>query len=135
MRSAIIPRDERFEVICLMRCKMRPKIMPPKDRRATPRFQAKPENRITYGERSAPIRDLSLEGVFVLDPDPLPAGSEITFTLQAGHQDISLEGIVRHSVVDIGMGIQFTNLSAVSKRRLIIHIASLISAPGQIAES
>jgi len=76
-----------------------------------------------------------LEGVFVLDPDPLPAGSEITFTLQAGHQDISLEGIVRHSVVDIGMGIQFTNLSAVSKRRLIIHIASLISAPGQIAES
>jgi hypothetical protein len=76
-----------------------------------------------------------LEGVFVLDPDPLPAGSEITFTLQAGHQDISLEGIVRHSVVDIGMGIQFTNLSAVSKRRLIIHIASLVSAPGQIAES
>jgi hypothetical protein len=76
-----------------------------------------------------------LEGVFVLDPDPLPAGSEITFILQAGHQDISLEGIVRHSVVDVGMGIQFTNLSAVSKRRLIIHIASLVSAPSQIVES
>ena len=69
-----------------------------KDRRATPRFQAKPENHFTYGERSAPIRDLSLEGVFVLDPDPFPAGSEITFTLQAGQKDITLEGIVRHSV-------------------------------------
>jgi hypothetical protein len=106
--------------------------MPRADRRATPRFQAKPENRILYGERSAPIRDLSLEGVFVLDPDPLPVGSEITFTLRAGHQDISLEGIVRHSIEDVGMGIQFTSIPAVSKRRLIIHIASLVSAPVQV---
>src|ERR1700719_946769 len=106
--------------------------MQSRDRRATPRFQAKPENHITYGDRSAPIRDLSLEGVFVLDPDPLPAGSELTFTLQAGQTDIALEGVVRHSVVDLGMGIQFTNLSPVSKRRLIIHIASLVSAPSQI---
>jgi hypothetical protein len=114
------------------RGKRRARTMPPKDRRATPRFQAKAENHIIYGERSAPIRDLSMEGVFVLDPDPLPAGSEISFTLRAGHQDISLEGIVRHSLVDVGMGIQFMNLSAVSKRRLIIHIASLVSAPVQI---
>lgn len=106
--------------------------MPRKDRRATPRFQAKPDNSIAYGERSAPVQDLSLEGVFVLDPDPLPVGSELTFTLRAGLQDIALEGIVRHSLVDVGMGIQFTNLSAVSKRRLIIHIASLVSAPVQV---
>ena len=109
--------------------------MPLKERRSTPRFQAKPENRIIYGDRSAPIRDLSLDGVFALDPDPLPPGSEISFTLRAGHTDISLEGIVRHSVVDIGMGIQFTSLSAVSKRRLIIHIASLVSAPGHIGDA
>lgn len=109
--------------------------MPQKDRRATPRFLAKPENQIYYGERSASIRDLSLEGVFVLDADPLPSGSELTFTLRAGLQDISLEGVVRHSVVDVGMGIQFVNLSAVSKRRLMIHIASLVSAPSQIVEA
>ena|SRR5579864_6383253 len=109
--------------------------MPSKDRRTAPRFQAKPENKITYGERSAPVRDLSLEGIFVLDPDPLPVGSEITFTLRAGHTDITLEGIVRHSAVDEGMGIQFTSLSAVSKRRLIIHIASLVAAPSQMVES
>src|SRR5260370_36687510 len=99
--------------------------MPSNDRRAPPRFQAKPENQIIYGDRSAPIRDLSLEGVFVLDPDPLPVGSEISFTLRAGQTDITLEGIVRHSTVDGGMGIQFTSLSAVSKRRLIIHLTSV----------
>lgn len=109
--------------------------MPEQDRRATPRFLPKPENCAVYNDRSAPIRDLSLEGVFVLDPDPLPVGSEIAFTLGAGSTDIALEGIVRHSEVDVGMGIQFTNLSAVSKRRLIIHIASLVSAPSQLIES
>jgi hypothetical protein len=116
----------------IFRWKRQPKTMPPKDRRANPRFQAKTENHITYGDRSAAVRDLSLEGIFVLDSDPLPVGSEISFTLRAGHQDISLEGIVRHSAVDVGMGIQFTSLSAVSKRRLRIHIASLVPAPGQV---
>jgi hypothetical protein len=109
--------------------------MPAIDRRATPRFQAKAENQINCGDRSAPVRDLSLEGVFVLDPDPLPVGSEITFTMRAGQTDITLEGIVRHCKVDVGMGIQFTNLSAVSKRRLIIHTASLVAAPSQMAET
>src|ERR1700730_7428037 len=109
--------------------------MPTKDRRATPRFQAKAESQISCGDRSAPVRDVSLEGVFVLDPDPLPVGSEITFTLRAGQTDITLEGIVRHSTVDVGMGIQFTSLSAVSKRRLTIHIASLVAAPSQMVET
>jgi hypothetical protein len=109
--------------------------MPTKDRRATPRFLAKPENNIRYGDRSAPIRDLSLEGVFILDPDPLPAGSELSFTLRAGQIDISLEGIVRHSIADMGMGIQFTNLSSVSKRRLTIHIASLVAAPSLLPQA
>jgi hypothetical protein len=101
------------------------------DRRATQRFQAKPGNRIIYGATSADIRNLSVDGVFVFDPDPLPVGSEIIFALQAGDQEISLEGIVRHSVVQQGMGIEFTNVSSVSKRRLRIHIAGLVPAPDQ----
>ena len=109
--------------------------MTAKDRRASTRFQGKPQNQVTYGDRCAPIRDLTLEGVFVVDPDPLPVGSELTFTLRAGHTDIALEGIVRHSTVDEGMGIEFTNLTSVSKRRLIIHMASLVSAPSQMVET
>ena len=102
------------------------------DRRGTPRFQPKPEDRVTYGERSAVIRDLSLEGVFVMDSDPLPVGSEVIFTLRAGDQDILLEGVVRHSIDQQGMGIQFTKLIPVSKRRLRIHIAGLVSAPSPL---
>lgn len=73
-----------------------------------------------------------MEGIFVLDPDPLPVGSEIAFTFRAGLSDISLEGIVRHSVDQQGMGIHFTKIPAVSKRRLIIHIATLAPAPFEI---
>jgi hypothetical protein len=106
-----------------------------KDRRATQRFKPKPGNRLTYGATTGEIRDLSLEGVFVFDADPLPVGSEVAFTIRAGEQDIALEGIVRHSVQQEGMGIQFTNVSSVSKRRLIIHIASLAPAPSQTVKA
>jgi hypothetical protein len=108
--------------------------MPNDDRRATSRFQPAPGDRVSYGERSAPIRDLSLEGVFVCDPDPLPVGSEVMFTLRAGHQEITLQGIVRHSLDQEGMGIQFTELTPVSKRRLRIHIASLVTAASHVVK-
>jgi hypothetical protein len=109
--------------------------MTSQERRVTPRFQSKPGIHITYGVTTAVIRDLSLEGVFIFDADPLPVGSEIIFTLRGGDQDISLEGVVRHSVDREGMGIQFTNVSAVSKRRLRIQIASLVSAPSQLVKT
>jgi hypothetical protein len=102
------------------------------DRRCTQRFQPKPGNRLIYGVTDADIRDLSLDGVFVFDPDPLPVGSEIVFTLRAGEQDILLEGIVRRSVDQQGMGIQFTNISNVSRRRLRIHIAGLVPAASHV---
>jgi hypothetical protein len=105
------------------------------DRRAAPRFQPKQGDQITYGVTSAVIGDLSLEGVFVLDPDPLPVGSEVIFTLRVGDQDVPLEGVVRHSVDQEGMGIQFTNVPPVSKRRLRIHTAGLVSAPGHLVKA
>jgi len=109
--------------------------MSTKDRRAMQRFQPKPGSRISYAATSAVIRDLSLEGVFVFDLDPLPVGSEIIFTLRAGDQDISLEGIVQHSVDQEGMGIQFTKVSPESKRRLRIHIASLAPASSKLVKT
>lgn len=108
--------------------------MPKEDRRATSRFQPASGDRVFYGDRFAPIRDLSLEGVFVCDPDPLPVGSEVMFTLRAGGQEIALQGIVRHSLDQEGMGIQFTALTAVSKRRLRIHIATLVTAASHIVK-
>src|SRR5713101_5371751 len=89
----------------IYRCKRQPTTMSPKDRHISQRFEPKPGNHIFYAATSAVLRDLSLEGVFVCDLDPLPVGSEIMFTLRAGDHDISLEGIVRHSVDREGMGI------------------------------
>jgi hypothetical protein len=106
--------------------------MPGTNRRSTQRFESKLGNRITYGVTSAAIRDLSLGGIFVLDPDPFPVGSEITFILRAGNQDIFLDGVVRHSLDQEGMGIQFTKVSPESNRRLRIHIASLLPAPSRL---
>jgi hypothetical protein len=106
--------------------------MPRIDRRAHQRFLAKPEDRVLYDERSVPVRDVSLGGIFILDPDPLPVGSEVAFTLRIGRLNLDLDGIVRHSTDQIGMGIQFTNVSALPMRRLTIHIASLLSAPSEM---
>ena len=105
-----------------------------RDRRAVPRFQPKPGDELIYGVTSAVLGDLSLEGAFVLDADPLPVGSEIMCTLRAGGQEISLEGVVRHSTDQEGMGIQFTSVPAVSERRLRIHTASLVPAPGRLVK-
>ena len=110
-------------------------MQPTDDRRATPRFLAKEGNHISYGAAPAAIRDLSLEGVYVLDPDPLPVGSELAFTLMAGETEITLDGIVRHVVEQEGLGIQFVNVSAISKRRLRIHIATLVPAPSQMVKA
>ena len=56
---------------------------------------------------------------------PARLGRKLIFTLRAGDQDIALEGVVRHSADQEGMGIQFTKVSPVSKRRLRILLASL----------
>ena len=102
------------------------------ERRATPRFQPKPENRIHYAGRSSEIRDLSLKGLFVFDPDPFPVGTEMAFTLLAGHQEIQMQGIVQRSLDRDGMAIEFVELSSESKRRLRIYFASLVLYPGLV---
>jgi PilZ domain len=107
---------------------------PTKDRRATERFQSKPVDRVVYGLTDTVIRNLSLDGAFVVDSDPFPVGSEIMLVLRAGDLDIPLEGVVRH-VDQEGMGIQFIRISSESKRRLRIYIASLVSAPGSLVKT
>jgi len=98
-----------------------------KDRRSSQRFKAKPGTHIIYIEGSGAIRDLSMEGVFVLDSDPLPVGTAVVFSLRLGTQDIPLQGIVKHSVDREGMVIQLTEMSREARRRLRLHIASLTS--------
>jgi len=94
-----------------------------KDRR-TPRYPAKPGTYVVYVEGTGAIRDLSMNGVFVLDSEPLPVGTSITFSLRTGAHDIALKGIVRRSVAE-GMGIQFVEISPEARRRLRLYVAGL----------
>jgi hypothetical protein len=96
-----------------------------KDRRTSLRYEAKAGNYVIYVEGSGGIRDLSMDGVFVLDPEPLPVGTTINFSLHLGTQDIAVQSIVRRSDSE-GMGIQFIEMSAEARRRLRLHLASLV---------
>jgi hypothetical protein len=98
------------------------------DKRSSPRFQAKRGDYIIYIEGTGTIRDLSVNGMFVLDTEPLPVDTTIRLSLRLGDKDVALQGIVRRTVAEEGMGIQFTGVSPEARRRLRLHIASLASA-------
>jgi hypothetical protein len=95
------------------------------EKRKSPRFKPKDGTHIVYVEGSASIRDLSENGMYVLDPEPLSEGTAIKFALRLGAFDIPIEGIVSRSVAGHGMVIQFTEMSREAKRRLRIHLSEL----------
>jgi hypothetical protein len=94
-------------------------------RRASQRFKAKPGSMVCYVEGSGAIRDLSMDGVFLLDSEPLPADTKIRFSVRLGNETVWLQGIVRRSVAREGMGIQFTDVPGEIRRRLVTNFASL----------
>jgi hypothetical protein len=96
-----------------------------KDERVSQRFQTGAGNHIIYVEGSGAIRDISMEGAFVLDSEALPIGATTNFSLRLGTQDIALQGIVQRSLAEVGMGIQFTGVSREARRHLRLHTASL----------
>lgn len=64
-----------------------------KDRRASRRFKAKPGAYAFHIEWSGAIRDLSMDGIFILDADPLPVGTNIAFSLLLGTKPSRFEGL------------------------------------------
>ena len=98
---------------------------------ASTRFKAKSGSHIVYLEGSGAIKDLSLNGMFVFDPDPLSEGSKVNFVLRQGTDDIQLQGIVTRSDPGQGMVIQFAELTRESIRRLKIYLATINLAPDQ----
>ena len=99
--------------------------MTEKDKRDSLRFKARPGDNVYYIEGAGAIRDLSLTGIFVLDAEPLPVGTTITFSLRLGNETVLFEGIVTRSVDGEGMGIQFTKMSREARRRLQLHTREL----------
>jgi PilZ domain-containing protein len=102
-----------------------------KERRASIRFKPKSGSYIAYPEGTGAVKDLSLNGMFVLDPEPLPNGTKISFSLRHGTDEIRLQGIVTRSEPGQGMVIQFTELTREAIRRLKIYMAQLGPATGE----
>lgn len=92
-----------------------------KNRRASQRFKAKPGSTVSYVEGAAAIRDLSMDGMFLLDAEPLPVGTKITFSLMLGNETGSFQAIVRRSVTGEGMGIQFSETPRELRRPAIAY--------------
>jgi len=63
------------------------------------------------------ISDINLSGVFIDALSPLPVGAalKLKFTLPCG-QPVVTEGVVVHSQPRIGMGVEFTSLTAEDAR-------------------
>ncbi len=90
--------------------------MPEPERRYFRRVQTVIEFRYTDGDSSLTgrIRDLSEGGVFVDTPDPLAAGSPVSFSFvlqPISKKTILGRGLVRWCDEAVGMGIQFLAMS------------------------
>ncbi len=95
------------------------------NRRASQRFKAKTGSNVFFVEWVWAIRDMSMDGVFVLDAKPLAVGTRFKFSFPLGNETAMFQGIIRRSVAKEGMGIEFQEMPREIRRRLVSHVACL----------
>jgi hypothetical protein len=97
------------------------------ERRQQPRFEASlpVEVKSTQG---APIRaeitDMSLSGCYVNTLFPVPLDSVVTIVFWLGDDKVAVKGRARTSVLGVGCGIEFMELSAAASQRLAEYLAN-----------
>lgn len=67
------------------------------------------------------ITDLSATGLFIDSMSPIPVGTSLKLKFKVKDRLIETEGIVRYSLPQMGMGVQFTNLSR-EHRAILEHL-------------
>jgi hypothetical protein len=95
------------------------------NKRASQRFKAKPGSNVMYTEGAGAIRDVSMDGIFIVDSEPLSVGTLISFTVPMGNETAMFRGVIRRAVPQEGMGIQFQEMPREIRRRLVSQIACL----------
>jgi len=101
------------------------------DQRGATRFRVPAESYATYPGGKGQIGDLSMGGVFVHDPDPLPLGSSFDCELHVGSEVVRIRGVVRHRVGRTGMGVEFETLSPASKGLLRTLLHTVARGPAE----
>lgn len=81
-----------------------------KERRKNLRIRTRSWVRAEYAGQMRPIRDLSTTGVFVRVKEPPKESSYVDILLHSVRlrEPVKLTGIVRRSIADSGMGVEFT---------------------------
>lgn len=89
------------------------------------------------GERSvrARLRDLSGQGAFVRTADPFPIGDRLHLKFQLEGKWVKATGVVRHSELGYGMGIQFLAIQPGHRQTLESYLSALRHRLGSAAYS
>jgi len=85
---------------------------------------------------TASIRDISLAGVYLLLPDPPPAGQDLKLqlSLRSGDQ-IDALGVVRRLELGRGAAVEFTELSPAARALLVQFLSLQFSETGNNEKS
>ena len=105
--------------------------MSAKDKRNESRFRVARESYVSYPGGAGRIGDLSMGGVFVHDPDPLPEGTTFDFDLHLGSEVVRIHGVVRHTSRRTGMGVEFQAVSPASKGLLRTCLHAVARGPAE----
>jgi hypothetical protein len=83
------------------------------------------EGQVECRTPAARVHDISLDGVYLLLPDPPPSGEELTLrlSLRSG-ENIDAHGVVRRLELGRGAAVEFTELSPAA-RALLAQFLSL----------
>ncbi len=92
------------------------------------RIVCKEECQCDSGDRSvrARLRDVSQEGVFVRTTDPFPIGERIHLGFQLEGKTVEATGMVRHSALGYGMGIEFLSMHEKYRRTIEEYVSAQI---------
>lgn len=77
-------------------------------------------------------RDISLGGMFIETADPLPVGSQVSlrFHLNDGGPIVVTAAEVKYFVQELGMGVEFAELSPTDRKRITGHVTSAAKPSG-----
>lgn len=107
----------------------------PKERRRSRRAEHV-QGKLECRTPAASIRDISLAGVYLLLPDPPPAGQDLKLqlSLRSGEQ-IDALGVVRRLELGRGAAVEFTELSPAARALLVQFLSLQFSETGKQEKS
>jgi hypothetical protein len=95
------------------------------ERRQQPRFEASLPVEVKSSEGTpirAEITDISLSGCYVNTLFPVPLDSVVAIVFWLGDEKVAVKGRARTSVLGVGCGIEFMELSAAASQRLAAYL-------------